>query len=74
MDDSRANITAEQATRSHENKSNIALGVAVGLMVLGTMFVTIRLCCRRTIRSMGWDDLFIVMGLVSIEYLKTEPL
>ena len=74
MDYKATNVTAEQAARSHENKSDIALGVAVGLMVLGTMFVTIRLCCRRTIRSMGWDDLFIVMGLVSIEYFKPEPL
>ncbi|KAI1050737.1 hypothetical protein LB507_009281 [Fusarium sp. FIESC RH6] len=36
MDDSRANITAEQATRSHENKSNIALGVALCCIGCGT--------------------------------------
>ncbi|CAG7565198.1 unnamed protein product [Fusarium equiseti] len=66
MDNRRMNITAEQAARSHEDKSDIALGVAVGLMVWGLVLVTIRLCCRRIIRSMGWDDLFVVMGLVSI--------
>ena len=68
MDDKATNITSEQAARSHESKSDIALGVAVGLIVLGCVLVTIRLCCRRIIRSVGWDDLFIVMGLVSVEF------
>ena len=68
MDDKTTNITAEQAAKSHEDKSDIALGVAVGLMVWVSVLVTIRLCCRRIIRSVGWDDLFIVMGLVSIAF------
>jgi hypothetical protein len=74
MDNRPMNITAEQAARSHEDKSDIALGVAVGLMVWGLVLVTIRLCCRRIIRSMGWDDFFIVMGLVGTAYFAMGPI
>lgn len=60
------NITAEQAERSHEDKANLTLGVSVGLTVLGFLVVTLRLWCRRLMRSLGWDDLAAVLALVSI--------
>jgi uncharacterized protein (DUF983 family) len=60
------NITAEQAARSHDTKSDLMLGVSVTLMVLGSVLVGLRLWCRSLIRSAGWDDIAAVLTLVSI--------
>lgn len=64
------NITAEQAARSHETKSDMMLGVSVLLMVLGSAFVAVRLWCRNLIKSTGRDDIASVLALVSVaEYV-----
>ncbi|KAF5246234.1 hypothetical protein FAUST_1351 [Fusarium austroamericanum] len=57
------NITAEQAARSHETKSDMMLGVSVLLMVLGSAFVAVRLWCRNLIKSTGRDDIASVFAL-----------
>ncbi|RGP69397.1 hypothetical protein FLONG3_7793 [Fusarium longipes] len=56
------NITAEQAERSHESKSDLMLGVSVMLMVLGSVLVGLRLWCRRLIRATGRDDIAAVLA------------
>ncbi|EYB30234.1 hypothetical protein FG05_07655 [Fusarium graminearum] len=68
------NITAEQAERSHETKSDMMLGVSVLLMVLGSAFVAVRLWCRNLIKSTGRDDIASVLALVSVaERHKLTP-
>ncbi|RGP74099.1 integral membrane [Fusarium sporotrichioides] len=57
------NITAEQAARSHETKSDLMLGVSVVLMAVGSVLVAVRLWCRRLIHSTGRDDISAVLAL-----------
>ncbi|KAG8360559.1 hypothetical protein FVEN_g2188 [Fusarium venenatum] len=57
------NITAEQAARSHETRSDLMLGVSVALMAVGSLLVAGRLYCRRLIRSTGLDDISAVLAL-----------
>ncbi|CAJ0543613.1 Ff.00g038390.m01.CDS01 [Fusarium sp. VM40] len=57
------NITAEQAARSHESKSELTIGVISGLMALAILLVGLRLRCRRLAEASGWDDIAAVLGL-----------
>jgi hypothetical protein len=58
------NITAEQAARSHESKSELTVGLCAGLMALAILLVGLRLWCRRLLKSSGLDDMAAVFGLV----------
>ncbi|KAI6754716.1 hypothetical protein HG530_012468 [Fusarium avenaceum] len=57
------NITAEQAARSHESKSELTIGVSCGLMALAILLVGLRLWCRRLVKALGLDDIAVILGL-----------
>jgi hypothetical protein len=69
---STMNITAEQAARSHESKSELTVGVSSGLMALAILLVGLRLWCRRFIKASGLDDIAAVLGLVRPQGFKDE--
>lgn len=66
------NITAEQAARSHESKSELTIGVISGLMALAILLVGLRLRCRRLAEASGWDDIAAVLGLVRLYGFRYE--
>lgn len=66
------NITAEQAARSHESKSELTVGVSSGLMALAILLVGLRLWCRRHIKALGLDDIAAVLGLVRLHGFRDK--
>jgi hypothetical protein len=66
------NITAEQAARSHESKSELTVGVSAGLMTLAILLVGLRLWCRRLAKASGLDDVAAILGLVRFHGFEDE--
>ncbi|KAK1993530.1 hypothetical protein LX36DRAFT_642928 [Colletotrichum falcatum] len=72
MDGATINRLFGTADNSHEpeplvNRKSTILGVVIAFMVLSIMCVAFRMHVRmKVVRSMGWDDFFVVLSLLSI--------